>query len=354
MEFGPLASRNADNVELIQVQTNVESSLDGKTIKLEGHKDAITSARFSPDGQLICTGSRDKMALIWKGTNSCDFLGGFNTKSPIIDLQFHDFYNDDDYSQNLLLLTSQASGFISVWDLNKGVQQRRLGNTHSRKFSHRMPVNSLSLFPNNSQPNLVCSASDDKFLKIWDIRVNKPVCEYHHSFELTSCCAQTEDSVLFGSVDGCLYSLNITNFMPQLDEELSSKLNEDRHSDILLSISMSGSGQQISTCSSDKSMKLWNVQPFVPPNQSRLVGHFFSQFNNSEMDIYRSSINSEETLVAMGGSKLLFIWNIFTKKLIFALPGHLGNVTCAQFHPKDPNIILSGGNDALGFVNEIK
>merc|ERR1719231_260303 len=347
MEYGPLATLNNQNSQNYQITADItqpKSSLRAKNFKLEGHKDAITCARFSPSGQLICSGSRDKHIFIWRGTDDCQHLGAFNTRSPILDLQFNSASNE--------VYTAQATGLITVWDLTAGQQVRRLGNNQSRKHAHRLVVNSLSVFKDPSLQNILFSASDDKILKMWDLRTKAPAAEYTHSYQITTCSAINEDAVIFGGLDNHLYCWNPRK--GAIDETLSLELQSNSHTDMLLSTSLSPSSTHLLSCSADKSMKAWDVQPFSRPNQSRCKAVFFTQFNNSDMDLFRCSWNCNEKYVTCGGSKMVFIWNFLTGELEFALPGHFGNVTCCEFSPVDPLVMLSAATDGVIFVSELE
>ena len=52
------------------------------------------------------------------------------------------------------------------------------------------------------------------------------------------------------------------------------------------------------------------------------------------------------------GSADVYAWDFKTQKLLYKLSGHAGDVTCVDFHPKEP-IIGSCGSDGKIFLGEI-
>ena len=92
--------------------------------------------------------------------------------------------------------TAQSTGLITEWDIAQGCQIRRLGNSHSRKHAHKSIVNALSVYREDFDTNVVFSASDDKTIKVWDVRSPIPVLEYKHSFEITSLSAVNDNMVI--------------------------------------------------------------------------------------------------------------------------------------------------------------
>ena len=50
--------------------------------------------------------------------------------------------------------------------------------------------------------------------------------------------------------------------------------------------------------------------------------------------------------------RMVFIWEVATRKLLYKLPGHTGSVNEAVFHPEEP-IVCSASSDRQLFLGEL-
>jgi len=345
--FGPLAVVNS-TVNGNEYNADApHSNLGAKNFKLEGHKDAITCAKFTPNGKIICSGSRDKHLFIWKGNGECNHLGALNSKSPIIDL----VHSND--PETFKTFTAQSTGLITEWDIAQGSQVRRLGNSHSRKHAHKSIVNALSVYREDFDTNVVFSASDDKTIKVWDVRSPIPALEYKHSFEITSISAVNDNMVIFGGLDNRLYCWDPS--ANKIDNKFTEQIQNDNHIDMLYSLALSPSQNFVLSCSADNSMRAWDLRPFIQQqNGSRCCGHYFMQTSNPDMDIFRCAWSCDERLVGAGSANMLYIYNFKNHRLEYTLPGHQGSVTCCDFSPIDPYVVLSASTDGIIYVSELQ
>jgi len=95
----------------IKGKTAIVHRPDGRELVLEGHRDAVTSARFSSDGRLIVTASRDHDAIVWdarRGTRVRRLLGHFSTVS------------DARFSPDGRWIVTAGPGKAGVWDAASG------------------------------------------------------------------------------------------------------------------------------------------------------------------------------------------------------------------------------------------
>ena len=55
-----------------------------------------------------------------------------------------------------------------------------------------------------------------------------------------------------------------------------------------------------------------------------------------------------------GGSadRMVYVWEVASRRLMYKLPGHNGSVNEAVFHPKEP-IIASAGSDKQIYLGEL-
>ena len=89
---------------------------DGTELKvLVGHQSKITSADFSPDGQLVATASLDRTARIWSvndGSTVATLKGHSDELTAVV-------FSSDGQS----LLTSSRDGTVRIWSVSGGTEK---------------------------------------------------------------------------------------------------------------------------------------------------------------------------------------------------------------------------------------
>ena len=129
-----LFSARTDDLVLAATSDNAAHLLktDGTELKaLVGHQDAITAAAFSPDGQLVATGSLDHTARIWsvKDGSNVATLKGHSDELTVV------AFSPDGQS----LLTASRDGTVRIWSVSGGTERAVLRG-HSGAVTARNSV----------------------------------------------------------------------------------------------------------------------------------------------------------------------------------------------------------------------
>ena len=239
---------------------------------LGGHTRAVTSVAFSPDGQLLASGSYDKTARVW-------YVGD---GSPVRAVERHQYtvfsvaYSPDGQT----LLVGGNDGFVSLWDAATGAFQNewRVPSALSMVFSpdnallaigtgngtvriyrwldqqlirvlegHTTNVWSVAWSPDGQ---FIASASDDSTVRVWKVDDGTEVLSLAHPEGVLSVTfSPSGDSIISGCRDADI------RVWRTADGELLRTL--ETHTSWIGSLAFSEDGSILASGSYDGTIGLW-------------------------------------------------------------------------------------------------
>ena len=269
---------------------------------LEGHGDTVTSVSFSPDGNMIASGSTDGMVIIWNrdGRKIIDFKAH---KKKITRLGF------SPNSQKILSASEDKT--LKLWSLE--------GKEIASFKGHEDEITTFSFSPEGQK---VISGSKDETLKLWNLDGKEIKTFRGHK--------ESINSVSF-SADGKVIASTSNNMMKlwNLDGKEIKTLNQGGNS-----VSFSPDGQTIVVENGSDITLRRRDGSFI----KSLYGSYQSPvFSRDGQAIYTASVFGE-TLIAS-------ILKIDTKNRInFNFRGHRNTITSISFSP-DGKMLASGSKD---------
>lgn len=204
-----------------------------KNISLIGHTDSVMSVTFSPNGQIIASGSKDKTVKLWKRNGKLlKTLAGHQA-----------WVNSVSFSPDGKMLASASDdGTVKLWS-SKGVLLRTIN-------AHNNWVLGVSFSPDGQT---IATAGYDNMVKLWNIN-GKLVKTFLKgaSDSVTSVSFSPDGQIIASSsYDGKvkLWSLYDGNLLKTLIG----------HGDSVMSVSFSPDGKLLASGSRDKTVILWNL-----------------------------------------------------------------------------------------------
>ncbi|XP_076750219.1 notchless protein homolog 1 [Xylocopa sonorina] len=363
------------------------------TGSLEGHKEAVISVAFSPDGTRLASGSGDTTVRFWDIYTQTPYYTCEGHKHWVLCISWSPC--------GTKLASACKNGTILLWDPKTGKQIGRA------MLGHKMWVTCLCWEPFHSNPECqyLVSSSKDCDLKIWDTVRSQTVrtlsghtksvtCVkwggrgliYSASQDRTIKVWRAEDGILCRTLEGHAhwvntlalnvdYVLRCGSFNPGKSQEktgspvdCAKKCYESVGEEILVSgsddftlylwkperekkfiarmtghqqlindVKFSPDGRIIASASFDKSIKLWESN----------TGKYITSLRGHVQAVYSISWSADSRLLVSGSAdSTLKVWSLKTKKLCQDLPGHADEIYAVDWSP-DGLRVVSGGKDKV-------
>jgi Prp8 binding protein len=217
-----------------------------------------------------------------------------------------------------------------------------------KKYKHSSIVNSCSITKRGTE--LISTASDDGYLKIYDLRQKNPIKNLHTGLPVLATSFNMDGTICF--------SAGIENNIKAWDlrkEQVCFELNG--HLDSITGLSLSPDGTQLLSYSMDNTcilnshlfiVRSWDIKPF---SNQRALKTFQGAPHGFEKNLLRPCWSPESDFVAVGsGDRSVVIWNALNGKMAYKLPGHKGCVNQVDW---SGNIVASCGSDAQIYLGEL-
>jgi WD40 repeat protein/DNA-binding SARP family transcriptional activator len=347
-----------------------------KTIK--GHTGWVTSLVWSPDGQMLFSGSADQTIRCWDGINGqclrilqghsnwvwsidCYLLTGQSSAIQTTSQEQATFIvasgADDetvrlwDVQTGQCLETFQgyrdyawaitwspdgqtlASGGISqtvrLWSLQTGRCIRTLAGHDEWIYSVAMTNDSADgEFSRETKP-ILASGGRDRTVKLWDVATGSLLKTLQGDQDLVWCVAWKPDEPILavGSSDNMirLWDANTKQCLRTLSG----------HQGWVASIAWSPDGQMLASSSQDHTIKLWHAQ----------TGKCLNTLQDHNFQVWSIAWSPKNDLLASGSfNKTIKLWNPYTGECVQTLEGHDNSIFSIAWS-SDGNTLASGGTD---------
>ena len=295
---------------------------DGSLLQtLQGHGESITSLSFSSDGTLLASASRDKTVKIWRKDPE---EGAFDSQ-PVTTLGHGDWVDKVSFSPDgKLLVTGSKDETVKVW--------RSDGKLLKILRGHQGWINWVTFSPDGQ---FIASASDDNTVKIWRVNGSLLTTLQGHQEGVTVVNFSPDGRVLASAGRNGLVKLWRREDKDGVDDAIYHPYqNLQHHSGIIWSLNFDSKGEKLASAGDDNTINLIDL------NNGKLL----KTFKGHSDAVASVSFSPDNKLLASASyDKSVKLWSLNPPTLP-VLQGHEDRVLSVAWSP-DGKILASSSRD---------
>ncbi len=277
---------------------------------LRSHKNLIYSVAFSPNGEILASGSDDKTIKLWRVQDGEEIITLSGHNNSVYTVAFS--------PDGEILASSSHDRTIKLWRMKDGQEIRTLAG-------HSNSVYCTAFSPDG---DIIASSSWDKNIKIWRVKDGQEIRTLAGHINLVYCIAFSPDGETLASSS---WDRTIKIWRVK-DGKLIKTIGG--HTDSIRCIAFSPNGEFLVSGSHDNTIKIWWAKDWQ--EVLTIAGHSW----------YVDSIafSPDGEILASSSNQTIKMWRVKDGQEICNIAGHANSVYSVNYSPEG-EFLASGSSD---------
>jgi WD40 repeat protein len=277
---------------------------------LRGHLSRVWMIAFSPDGQMLASGSEDQTIRLWNARDGTCLMVLQGHTGGVTSVSFS--------PNGEILASASDNSSIRLWSVDHGTTLKTLSG-------HTRWVRAVAFSPDGQT---LASGSQDHTIRLWDVQTGicRKTLQRHTSGVTSLSFSPNGQTLASGSEDASVRLWSV-------QDGTCFKLLQG-YSSCVWSVAFSPDGQILASDSEDASVRLWDVQ-----NSTCL-----KTFQGQTSGVTSVNFSPDGSMLASGSyDALVRLWD-WQQETCKALPGHTNWIWAVAFHPNG-QLLASASQD---------
>jgi WD40 repeat protein/DNA-binding Xre family transcriptional regulator len=302
---GKLLATSTDNEIYLWEVANIK-----QIITCNGHRGWVQCLAFSPDGEILASGSNDQTVRLWD----------INTGQCLKTLQGHSSWVQClAFSPDGEILASGSNDqTVRLWDTNTG-QCLKILSGHTNRV----------IFVSFTPDQQIVTASEDQTVRVWNVDTEQclQIITTHINWVL-SVALSPDGRTLVTASDG-----EKVKFWDLASGECIKTL--PGYSSYVWAVVFSPDGKTLATGSEDKTVKLWDF----------ITGECLQTLHEHSDRVWLVAFNPDgQSLVSVDENQTMKLWDLHTGQCLRTVDGYSNWILSVAFSP-DGQLMATGSED---------
>jgi WD40 repeat protein len=278
---------------------------------LRGHSRRAWTIAFSPDGQLLASGSDDQTIRLWNAHSGTCLVVLQGHTGGVTSVRFS--------PNGQILASGSEDSSIRLWSVDRGTTLKTLQG-------HTRWVRTVAFSPDGQT---LATGSDDRTVRLWEVKTGtcRQTLPGHTGWVTSLSFSPNGQTLASGSEDASVRLWSV-------QDGTCFKLLQG-HSSCVWDVAFNPNGQTLASGSADLSARLWDIQD----------GSCLKTFQGQTSGITSVSFSPDGSMLASGSyDALVRLWDVQQETCSKDLPGHTNWIWAVEFCPNG-QMVASGSND---------